>query len=153
MDSGQSIGANIKAKRLALGLKQEELAAKLGWTQANVSRVESNAKGPNAEVLIAVADVLGCDIRELLGVERVGRRARGPDDDVGIFILKTIELDPQFGLHLRSVVKESQDLTDEDWKFLAALLKLALGYAADAIKTKRLYAMSEAGRSRMGGVL
>jgi hypothetical protein len=30
MDREQSIGANIKAKRLALGLKQEELAAQLG---------------------------------------------------------------------------------------------------------------------------
>jgi hypothetical protein len=30
-------------------------------------------------------------------------------------------------------------LTDEDWKFLATILKLTLGYAADAIKTKRLF--------------
>jgi transcriptional regulator with XRE-family HTH domain len=92
-----------------LGLKQEDLAAKLGWTQANVSRVESNAKGPNAEVLITVADVLGCDIRELLGVERVERTARGLDDNTRTFFLKTMESDPQFGLYLPSVAKESKN--------------------------------------------
>jgi transcriptional regulator with XRE-family HTH domain len=138
MDSGQSIGANIKAKRRALGLKQEDLAGKLGWTQANVSRVESSAKGPSAEILVAVADALGCDVRELLGVEMAGRPTRGLDDDARTFVSKTMESDPQLGLYLRSFVKESKDLTDEDWKFLATHLKLALGYAADAIKAKRL---------------
>jgi hypothetical protein len=69
----------------------------------------------------------------------LGGTAQGPDNDTRTFLLKTMEGGPQFGLHLRSVVKESQDLTDEDWKFLATHLKLALGYAADAIKTMRLY--------------
>ena len=43
----QSIGANIKAKRRALGLNQEDLANKLGLTQANVSRIEASVKGPS----------------------------------------------------------------------------------------------------------
>jgi transcriptional regulator with XRE-family HTH domain len=136
--AGQSIGANIKAKRRALCLKQEDLANKLGWTQANVSRIEASAKGPSAEVLLAVAEALGCDIRELLGLEMDGRPARGLDDDAKTFVLKTIKSDPQFGMYLRNFVKDSKDLTEEDWKFLAAHLKLALGYAADAIKAKRL---------------
>ncbi|MDR1378445.1 MAG: helix-turn-helix transcriptional regulator [Synergistaceae bacterium] len=137
--AGQSIGANIKAKRRALGLKQEDLANKLGWTQANVSRVESRTKGPSAEALLAVAEALGCDVRELLGVETSERLVQGLDNEAKTFVLKTMESDPQFGLYLRSFVKESKDLTDKDWKFLAIHLKLALGYANDAIKSKRLH--------------
>ena len=43
-----SVGANIKARRRALGMNQEELARRLGLTQANISRIEANVKGPNA---------------------------------------------------------------------------------------------------------
>lgn len=64
----QSIGANIKARRCELGLNQEDLAQKLKLTQANISRIEASAKGPSAEMLLAIAEVLGCDVRELMGV-------------------------------------------------------------------------------------
>jgi hypothetical protein len=76
-----------------------------------------------------------------MGVDRDGGPERGGlDDDAETFVLKTIQGDPQFGMYLRSFIKESKDLTEEDWKFLATHLKLALGYAAEAIKakTKRL---------------
>jgi transcriptional regulator with XRE-family HTH domain len=137
----QSIGANIKATRLALGLKQEDLADTLGWTQANVSRIEASVKGPTADVLLAVAGAMGCDIRELLGIDITdgSRQARRLDDDAETFVLKTMKSDPQFGLRLRNFVKDSKDLTEEDWKFLAVHLKLALNYAADAIKAKHLH--------------
>jgi transcriptional regulator with XRE-family HTH domain len=134
----QSIGANIKAKRRALGLNQGDLAAALGLTQANVSRIESSVKGPSGEMLISIAKALGCDVRELLGVEENGRTVRQLDDDARVFVLNAMKGDPQFGIYLRSFAKESEDLTDEDWKFLATQLKLALGYASDAIKARRM---------------
>jgi transcriptional regulator with XRE-family HTH domain len=134
----QSIGANIKAKRRALGLNQEDLANKLGLTQANVSRIEASVRGPSGEMLLAIAEALGCDIRELLGVEEAGSSAGMLDEDSKTFVLNAVKGDPQLGVHLRSFVNDFADLTEEDWKFLATHLKLALGYAADAIKAKRL---------------
>jgi transcriptional regulator with XRE-family HTH domain len=135
----QSIGANIKAKRRALGLNQGELAAALGLTQANVSRIESSAKGPSGEMLLSIADALGCDVRELLGVvEKGGQTIQQLDDDAKMFVLNAMKSDPQFGIYLRSFAKDSRDLTDEDWKFLATQLKLALGYASDAIRERRM---------------
>ncbi|MDR2175610.1 MAG: helix-turn-helix transcriptional regulator [Synergistaceae bacterium] len=134
----QSIGANIKAKRRALGLNQGDLAASLGLTQANVSRIEASVKGPSGEMLLSIAEALGCDVRELLGVEDAGRPAHELDDDARTFVLNAMKGDPQFGIHLRSFVKDSENLTDEDWQFLAAQLKLALGYASDAIKARRM---------------
>jgi transcriptional regulator with XRE-family HTH domain len=136
----QSIGANIKAKRRALGLNQGDLAAALGLTQANVSRIESSVKGPGGEMLLSVARALGCDVRELLGAEEDGQHPAQLDDDARTFVLNAMKGDPQFGIYLRSFVKDSEheNLTDEDWKFIATHLKLALGYAADAIKARRV---------------
>ena len=124
--------------RRSLGLNQEDLAKKLGLTQANISRIEASVKGPSAETLLAIAEVLGCDVRELMGVEESARSSRGLDKDAKTFVLKVMKEDPQLGIHLRSFSKKSQNLTDEDWKFVATNLKLALGYASDAIEAKRL---------------
>lgn len=135
----QSIGANIKAMRRALGLNQEALAKKLGLTQANISRIEASVKGPSAETLIAIAEALGCDVRELMGVEdNANLPHQALDEDAKTFALNVMKGDPQLGIHLRSFAQNSSNLTDEDWKFLAANLKLALGYAAEAIEAKRL---------------
>ena len=134
----QSIGANIKAMRRALGLNQEYLAEKLGLTQANVSRIEASTKGPSAEMLIAIAEALGCDVRELMGVDERPPSPKVLDEDAKTFVLNVMKGDPQLGIHLRSFVKKSDILADEDWKFLATNLKLALGYSAEAIEAKRL---------------
>ena len=134
----QSIGANIRAKRRMLGLNQEDLAKKLGLTQANISRIEASSKGPSAEMLLAVAEALGCDVRELMGMEDNIQARQSLDEDAKTFVLNVMRGDPQLGIHLRSFAKNSHNLTDEDWKFLATNLKLALGYAAEAIKAKRL---------------
>ncbi|MDR1376928.1 MAG: helix-turn-helix transcriptional regulator [Synergistaceae bacterium] len=134
----QSIGANIKAKRRALGLNQEELARRLRLTQANVSRIEASVKGPSGDMLVAVAEALGCDVRELLGIGESKQTRRELDEDAKTFVVNAMKGDPQFGVYLRSFVNDFKDLTDEDWKFLATHLKLALGYATDAIKAKRL---------------
>ena len=134
----QSIGANIKDMRRALGLNQEDLAEKLGLTQANISRIESSTKGPSAETLLAIAEALGCDVRQLMGVEGGAQSSRGLDKDSKTFVLKVMKEDPQLGIHLRSFAKNSANLTDEDWKFIATNLKLALGYAGEPIEARRL---------------
>ena len=134
----QSIGANIRARRRTLGLNQEDLAEKLGLTQANISRIEASARGPSAEMLLSIAEALVCDVRELLGIEDSGRPTQDLDENAKTFVLNAMKGDPQFGMHLRSFAKNSDSWTDEAWKFLAANLKLALGYAADAIEARRL---------------
>ena len=136
----QSIGANIKAMRRALGLNQEDLAEKLGLTQANISRIESSVKGPSAETLLSIAEALSCDVRDLMGVKikENTRTSKALDEDARTFVLRVMKEDPQLGIHLRSFAKNSPQLTDEDWKFVATNLKLALGYAAEAIEAKRL---------------
>ena len=130
-----SIGANIKARRRALGMNQEELARKLGVTQANISRIESSVKGLSSDMLLPIASALSCDVRELLGLKCDDRTELS---DARTFVTRTLENDPQLALYLRSFVKDQDSFTEEDWKFLASSLRLALGYAVDAIKTRRV---------------
>ena len=134
-----SVGANIKARRRALGMNQEELARRLGLTQANISRIEANVKGPNADMLPAIAEALHCDVRDLLGVERERTEGGGElEGNARAFVLTAMESAPQLGVYLRSFIKDADAYSDEDWKFLSTSLKLALGYAAETIKARRV---------------
>ncbi|MDR3230206.1 MAG: helix-turn-helix transcriptional regulator [Synergistaceae bacterium] len=134
----QSIGLNIRARRRALGLNQEDLAGKLGLTQANISRIEASPRGPSGEMLVALARALDCDVHCLLGVESAsGEPGQGIDEDVRTFVLNAMRADPQFGMCLRDFVRDPVPLAEKDWKFLASSLKLALGYAGDAIRAGR----------------
>jgi transcriptional regulator with XRE-family HTH domain len=134
----QSIGSNIRGRRRALGLNQEDLAEKLGLTQANISRIEASPKGPSGEMLLALAKAMDCDVHDLLGVEAAsGEAGQDIDGDVKTFVLNAIKADPQLGMRLRGFVRDSKPLAEEDWKFLANILKLALKYAAGAIEAGR----------------
>lgn len=57
----------IKKLREAAGMRQYELAARMGVKQASVSAWESGKAMPSAENLLKLADVLGCTVDALLG--------------------------------------------------------------------------------------
>lgn len=57
----------IKKIREAKGLRQYELAARVGVKQASVSAWESGQAYPSAENLLKLADILHCTVDELLG--------------------------------------------------------------------------------------
>lgn len=133
-----SIGSRIKARRKALGMSQEMLARELGSTQTNVSRIESNNRGPGSDMLIRIAEALRCDVRELLGVEMDGPPEVQVGDDAREFVGRALASDPELAVYMRSFVSGERSFSEEDWKFLASSLKLALGYAADTIEARRV---------------
>lgn len=55
----------VRDRRQALGLTQEELAAKLGVDRSAVALWETGARTPGTERLPALAEALGCGIGEL----------------------------------------------------------------------------------------
>lgn len=57
----------IKRLREAAGLRQYELADRMGVKQASVSAWESGQAYPTAENLIKLADILHCTVDALLG--------------------------------------------------------------------------------------
>lgn len=61
------LNENIKIRRKAMGMSQEELAAKLNVARQTLSKWEKGLSVPDAEMLIRIADVLGTSVSELLG--------------------------------------------------------------------------------------
>lgn len=66
------VGKKIKEARLALGVSQKELAARLGVSSAMVSQYESGSRTPKYETLKRFADALGLNVLSLF------------DDGIGI---------------------------------------------------------------------
>lgn len=58
-------------------MSQEELATKLGITQAYMSMLESDKKTPDLDLLDALSDALGCTVVDLL--------SRSPDEPESIW--------------------------------------------------------------------
>jgi len=59
----------IKERRTELGITQEVLAAKIGLTQSNISRIESEEVQPSLKIARAISAELNCSVDELFGVE------------------------------------------------------------------------------------
>ena len=57
----------IKRLREAAGLRQYELAERMGVKHASVSAWESGLAMPSAANLLKLADILDCTVDELLG--------------------------------------------------------------------------------------
>lgn len=66
----KNIGAIIRELREAKGMTQEELANKVGYTsRAAINKIESGANKLKQEKIQIFAEVLGCSVNELLGIE------------------------------------------------------------------------------------
>ena len=71
------VGANVRARRAGLGLKQSDLAETLdavlgGWSGPVVSRLEAGRRSTSVSELIALATVLNATPDELLDPTSVG---------------------------------------------------------------------------------
>ena len=58
---------SIKALREAAGMKQYELATRVGVSQASVCAWESGENRPTVENLMKLADIFQCSMDEVLG--------------------------------------------------------------------------------------
>jgi transcriptional regulator with XRE-family HTH domain len=56
--------AKIRARRLALGLRQDEVAQRSAYTQGHLSLVEAGRRRPSADMLAALARVLECAVED-----------------------------------------------------------------------------------------
>lgn len=56
----------LRLKRIERGLSQTALAELTGYSTSQISALETGANGPSEEGLAAIADALGCEIKDLL---------------------------------------------------------------------------------------
>ena len=61
-----TIGERIKARRIELGLTQNEAAGRIGWGQAQWSDLEHDRSSPTVRTLGVVANALRCTAAELI---------------------------------------------------------------------------------------
>lgn len=68
---------NIASERKRLGLRQADLAEKLGVSKSTVERWEQNVTPPFGDKLVEMHDLFGCTVDYLLGItdERTSTRA------------------------------------------------------------------------------
>ena len=64
--AGQLVGARLRARRQALGLKQAEVARQAGISASYLNLIEHNRRGIGGKLLIDIAGVLGLAVSDLL---------------------------------------------------------------------------------------
>ena len=52
--------------RIERGITQAQLAERIGCPRSSVSRWEQAGKAPGTRYLVKIADVLGCEIKDLI---------------------------------------------------------------------------------------
>ena len=72
------IGTRVAAARKAAGMSQVQLAAALGIPQSTVSFYECGQGDLPSSLLVALVDVLGVGVHELLGISESGPQKPGP---------------------------------------------------------------------------
>lgn len=61
-----SVGENIKARRMALGMTQESLANAVGLGRSMIAQIERGSKVPNIMLGKDIARVLQCGMEDLV---------------------------------------------------------------------------------------
>ncbi len=61
-----SLGMEIRIRRVAAGMKQKELAEKLGVKQGKISAYELGLLKPSIEKVIQMSEIFGCSTDALL---------------------------------------------------------------------------------------
>lgn len=65
MEPLRTTGEAIRARRLAAGISQRELAERVEVSHTQIARYEIHGAEPTVPVARRIADVLGCSIDEL----------------------------------------------------------------------------------------
>ena len=61
-----SLGMEIKVRRVMAGMKQKELAEKLGVSQGKISAYELDMMKPSIKSIVKLSEVFGCTTDDLL---------------------------------------------------------------------------------------
>ena len=59
-------GRKLRIQRVTAGLRQSELAELAGVHQTAISHLELGKRGTSRDTLAVLADVLGCDVADLM---------------------------------------------------------------------------------------
>ena len=113
------IGERIKQLRKAKGYSQYKVADKLNITQGAVSQWEQGKSNPDTAQLIALADLFGVSIDDLLDRPDVPQRPM----DEGDFFREKVRRDPEY----RLLFHAAKNAKPEHLRAATAMLKALEG--------------------------
>ncbi|MCG9969597.1 helix-turn-helix domain-containing protein [Pelotomaculum terephthalicicum JT] len=73
-DKEFSLDIHLKEIREKLGLTQEEVAKRMGWTKQRYNAVEKNKSVPSVLLALKLANALECDVNEIYKLKVVSKR-------------------------------------------------------------------------------
>ena len=83
LEIDKSIGARIKARRIELGLSQEELAEKIGYaSKSTISKIEQGLRDISQSKLLLYAEILHMDPLDILGIETEQKDNQANNTDI-----------------------------------------------------------------------
>lgn len=104
----ESLGARLRRLRKAKGFTQVELAEAIGSSQRMVTYYETRDGVPAAPILLKLAEVLGVEPDELLGIKS-GRRRKEPESPENIRLWRRLrmveQLPPGERRHLLQIIE------------------------------------------------
>ncbi|KEI45179.1 helix-turn-helix domain-containing protein [Saccharopolyspora rectivirgula] len=74
----RALGKELRAAREAAGLTMRELGARLGWSEAKISRLETARRGIRPESVAAILDALGISGQQRQRLMELAREVRTP---------------------------------------------------------------------------
>lgn len=119
------MNSRIKELRLFLNLSQEEFGARLGVTNAAISRLESGARGVTEQMLLSISRVFGASYLWLTTGEGPMFEPGGDDAALHVMVDRVMASENE---RVKQIFKNLGDFTEDDWNQLNALLdKLLAG--------------------------
>ena len=112
----------IKEARKLAGITQKELAKQIGVSAGTLSDYESGNHEPKSDVLCSIADICGVTIDFLVG--RAKEKTPAPSEDSAGENGKLSMDEVEKALLSLGLIKEGQDITDDDLRFINSVLDL-----------------------------
>mgnify|MGYP000977021931 FL=1 len=137
-----SIGHRLKDLRAAQNLTAQQLADMMGVSRPHITQVENGRRGLSVDLVQALEEATGVNTNWLL----LGKGDMFSRDTSSATSASTQDLDefmrllagrhPDVVLHLRSIIRGQNALTEKDRRALLDLISIAMEQASDAIKAR-----------------
>ena len=116
---GDSLNTRIKELRKFLNLSQEEFGARLGVTNAAISRLESGARGATEQILLSIKREFGASYLWLTTGEGPMFEDGGDDAALHVMVDRVMASENE---RVKQVFKGLGSFTEDDWRQVNDLL-------------------------------
>lgn len=116
---GDSLNTRIKELRKFLNLSQEEFGARLGVTNAAISRLESGARGATEQILLSIKREFGASYLWLTTGEGPMFEDGGDDAALHVMVDRVMASENE---RVKQVFKSLGSFTEDDWRQVNDLL-------------------------------